>query len=60
MVVRENEDVPEKKVFEKNNTEEVDIKKEDDTLECDICHKIFRTTAVSTNDIMFGMFIFLY
>lgn len=30
----------------KNDEDEVEIKKEDETVECDICNKIFRTTAV--------------
>lgn len=40
------EEVKEKKVFEQEKKPAVEIKKEDETAECDICNKVFRTTAV--------------
>lgn len=46
-VIDDNEEeAPEKKVFEQEKKPAVEIKKEDETADCDICHKVFRTTAV--------------
>lgn len=42
-----NDDVQERKVFDKEKKDGLDIKKEDESAECDICQKVFRTAAVS-------------
>lgn len=46
-VTEDEDDAQErKKLKQENKGDGIEIKKEDETAECDICNKVFRTTAV--------------